>query len=150
MYCKRCVCPQATPQPTSRSSTEPRGAPAGLAALRPTTYGVLNALRACAGTAAVYCRVRVEALMALAATAGRDTHWEGADALLRMLRARALDPDTGLPRARHFASLAEYLVDQALLLAVAAVRDASGASPVEAAELLLEVHDPTLCSALYM
>ena len=86
--------------------------------------------------------------MALGATAGPDTHWEGADALLRMLRARALDPETGAPRPRHFASLAELLVDQALPLALAAVRDAAGASPAEAAELLLEARGLAACDAL--
>lgn len=83
--------------------------------------------------------------MALGATAGPDTHWEGADALLRMLRARVLDPATGAPRPRHFASLAELLVDQALPLVLAAVRDAAGASPAEAAELLLEARDRNAC-----
>ncbi|KAK9825158.1 hypothetical protein WJX81_006717 [Elliptochloris bilobata] len=123
----------------SRDVVAQSAAVAGLAALRPITYGVVNALRACAGNAVVYCRVRVEALMALGRTAGADTHWAGSDALLKMLRARALDPDTGQPRPRHFASLAEFFVDQALPLAVAAVRDARGVSPVEAAELLLDI-----------
>ncbi len=58
-------------------------------------------------------RVRVEAVMALGATADAATHWAGLDHLLRALRARALDPATQQPRARHFASLAEFFVDQA-------------------------------------
>jgi len=57
--------------------------------------------------------VRVEAVMALGATADAATHWAGLDHLLRALRARALDPATQQPRARHFASLAEFFVDQA-------------------------------------
>ncbi|CAL8462796.1 g2329 [Coccomyxa elongata] len=111
---------------------------AQLVALRPTSYGVVNALRACMQDAATYCRIRVEAALALGQTAGASTAWSGLEHLLRFYRTRVFDANVGLPRPWQFADLSEHYVNQALPLAIAAARDGSGHSFPEAAEALLE------------
>ena len=80
--------------------------------------------------------------MALATTASSDTEFHGFQTLLKTFQARChssataqLQPQAGQPVAGH--SVSEYLVNEALPLAIASVRDDTGYSPPEAAEALV-------------
>jgi transcription initiation factor TFIID subunit 2 len=55
---------------------------AGLAALRPTHDGVVDALAAALRRPGLFCRVRADAALALGATAGEATYMRGATALI--------------------------------------------------------------------
>lgn len=57
-------------------------------------------------------RIRVEAALALGATAGPSTAWSGLEHLLKYYRTRIFDSDIGLPRPWQFTDLSQHYVDQ--------------------------------------
>ena len=87
-------------------------------------------------------RVRREAAMALATTASSDTEFAGFQILIKLFRARCHSSNTAqlqsqIAQAQAGSNVGEYLVNETLPLAIAAVRDDRGYSPPEAAEVLV-------------
>ena len=82
--------------------------------------------------------------MALASTASQETEYAGYQALLKLFRSRFHNSSTSQLLSQSGQSLAgcnvgEYLVNQALPLALASVRDEKGHSMLEAAEMLVRL-----------
>lgn len=88
-------------------------------------------------------RVRQEAAMALASTASADTEFAGFQILLKTFKARchsssaAVQLQAQAGQAQAGLNVGEYLVNEALPLAIASVRDDQGYSLPEAAEVLV-------------
>ena len=82
--------------------------------------------------------------MALASTASQETEYAGYQALLKLSCSRFHNSSTSQLLSQSGQSLAgcnvgEYLVNQALPLALASVRDEKGHSMLEAAEMLVRL-----------
>eukprot|EP00210_Caulerpa_lentillifera_P009509 g9068.t1 len=86
-----------------------------------------------------YCRVRMEAILALAKLTGRENSYEGLHFLVQFYRSRCFDLETSLPKANCFVDLAEYLIDQTVAVALGGMRDEDGFTPREAVEVILNV-----------
>eukprot|EP00884_Botryococcus_braunii_P001118 jgi/Botrbrau1/11006/Bobra.101_1s0004.1 len=123
----------------SRDVVQQSAAVAGLVALSPTTYGVVNSLRACLCNRHVFPKVRVEAAFALGDTASERTEFAGVDILVKVYRSRILDSSTQWPNPIRSSFIGEYLIDEALPMAIARARTSSGVSPADAVDVLLEV-----------
>ena len=113
---------------------------AGLSAIRPQTYSVVNLLTTCLRNKKVFYRVRAEAAAALGRTADSSTNWTGLDNMTKFYRESVYGEES-LMRPNDFSDLSEYFVRQSIPLAVAAVRDAGGNSPAEALDFLIEIMD---------
>ncbi|KAK9806814.1 hypothetical protein WJX72_003626 [[Myrmecia] bisecta] len=111
----------------------------GLAEMRPASPGVLNILRSCLENDMVYCRIRIEAAMALAHSRGDGHRSQGLDHLIAYFRQRCFDPEVQQIRPNRFEDLAEHFVSQALPVAISLARHPSGHSPPEAVDLLVDV-----------
>lgn len=104
-------------------------------------------------TSNAYCRVRMEAILALAKLSGRENSYEGIYVqktrylgfvlglhfLVQFYRSRCFDLETSLPKANSFVDLAEYLIDQTVAVALGGMRDEDGFTPHEALEVILQV-----------
>ena len=80
--------------------------------------------------------------MALATTTAPDTEYAGFQILVKMFVARCHSSSLGqlesqVGQTQAGCSVGEYLVNEALPLAIASVRDDRGYSPPEAAEVLV-------------
>lgn len=99
------------------------------------------------------CRVRCEAAMALATTASSDTEFAGFQVLLKMFRTRChtssstAEQQSQIGQGQSGSNVGEYLVNEALPLAIASVRDDGGHSPPEAAEVLVSIRPNHMCSS---
>ena len=113
---------------------------AGLSAIKPQTYSVVNLLTTCLRNKKVFYRVRAEAADALGRTADSSTNWAGLDNMTKFYRESVYGEDS-LMRPNDFSDLSEHLVRQSIPLAVAVVRDADGNSPAEAIDFLIEIMD---------
>ena len=91
--------------------------------------------------------------MALATTASSDTEFAGFQVLLKMFRARchtnsssnAAEQQSQIGQGQASFNVGEYLVNEALPLAIASVRDDKGRSPPEAAEVLVSTGPRQMC-----
>ncbi|KAK9854442.1 hypothetical protein WJX84_004440 [Apatococcus fuscideae] len=123
----------------SRDVAAQAAAVAGLAAMRPATFGAANALQACLQNPSTYCRVRMDAAVALGDMADvRTNNLMGLQALLQVLRERLTDSRTSEVRSNNFSDLSQYYIDQALPMAIARVRDSMQTSPPEAVHALVD------------
>ncbi|KAK9859317.1 hypothetical protein WJX84_011010 [Apatococcus fuscideae] len=112
---------------------------AGLAAMQPATFGIANALQACLQNPAIFCRIRIDAAMALGETADLGTNsLMGLQALLQAFRERLIDPATSEVKTNDFSDVSQYYIDRALPMAIARVRDIARTSPPEAVDALVD------------
>ena len=95
--------------------------------------------------------------MALATTASSDTEFAGFQVLLKMFRTRChtssssssstAEQQSQIGQGQSGSNVGEYLVNEALPLAIASVRDDGGHSPPEAAEVLVSTWPNHICSS---
>ena len=109
----------------------------GLAALKPTTFKVVNALTLCLRNRKVFHKVRMDAAIALGLVAGEETDFASVDGLIKYYREVWFDGPR--MKANDFTDLPEYFLRGAVPVALALVRDRDGNSPPEALDFLIEV-----------
>ena len=113
----------------------------GLMSVEKPSYALVNALEACVRNKNFYHRVRSEAAIALAKTAGESTNWTGTQVLLKLYREEFFDPDTFSISSTNDKALgiADQLVSHSTSVAIGLLRDEDGHSPQEATDFLQEL-----------
>ncbi|GMH43148.1 hypothetical protein BSKO_11070 [Bryopsis sp. KO-2023] len=112
----------------------------GLAGIRPSSMGIMNVLRKYLESGA-FCRVRMEAALALGQSSCEENGFAAVPFLIRYLRSRCYDAEVNLPKRNYFGDLSEHYVNLSLPFAFSAARDGDGTTPSEVIELMLEVLD---------
>ncbi|KAJ9505028.1 hypothetical protein QJQ45_021513, partial [Haematococcus lacustris] len=101
------------------------------------SLGAVQALAACLRNTRMFCRVRVEAALALGATAGADNGSTAVPILCQYMRSALFDEASHSPRPNNFNDLSEHIVLSSLPVAAALTSNEYGQSPTEVIELLL-------------
>jgi len=113
----------------------------GLVNFEKHSYGAVNALYSCLQNKKCFHRVRSEAALAMANTAGEDTDWAALGLLMKYYRESVFNPELfsmSDVKAKKL-DVGEQLVSQSVTTAIALIRDDQGRSPQEASDFLLEL-----------
>jgi transcription initiation factor TFIID subunit 2 len=123
---------------TSLDIVAEREAVRGLSAFK--SESAINRLAEIVNDPGKFWGVRVEAVASLAALSGQETDWKAAVALVASYKEAFYRPDAAVPKQNDFSDLSQYLVNKAMLTALAGIFDSQcNSTYLKGAMIILEV-----------